>query len=86
MRFELSEHAKRKLMERSIPEAAVGAVLSAPDAVIPQDEELTIYQSQLDLGSGTMWLVRVVVNDKLDPPVIVTAYATRDLGRYRRHP
>jgi CRISPR/Cas system type I-B associated protein Csh2 (Cas7 group RAMP superfamily) len=49
---------------------------------IPRD--FGLYQSQIDFGGGRMYLLRAIVNDALDPAVVITAYRTRNIQKYCR--
>jgi hypothetical protein len=83
MRFTLTDHAKLEMDRRGIPASVVEHVLNDPEQVVMQDEELNVYQSVVDLD-GRMWLIRVVVNDKVDPAVVVTVYRTARIRSYWR--
>ena len=45
-----------------------------------------VYQSRVDFGSGETYLVRAIVDDTLDPPVVITAYRTSKIDKYWRQP
>jgi len=40
------------------------------------------YQSQLDFGGGRVFLLRVIVDDTIDPAVVVTVYRTKKIAKY----
>jgi hypothetical protein len=60
--------------------------LRNPQQTLQQDEEITIYQSQMDFGTGKLYLLRVFVNITLDPAVIVTVYRTSQIKKHWRNP
>lgn len=42
------------------------------------------YQSLVDFGGGKTYLLRVMVNETVDPAVVVTAYRTSKIKKYWR--
>jgi hypothetical protein len=69
---------------RKIPQEIVEQVLTRPQQIIPQDPGKKIYQSQLDCGDGKIFLVRVIVADEIDLPVVVAVYRTKKITKYWR--
>ena len=55
----------------------VEAVLAAPEQQVPGYAGCLVCQSRVGL-----FLVRVVVEPDRDPPEVVTAYRTSDVGKY----
>jgi hypothetical protein len=86
MNFRLSNHALEEVQKRKIPISFVETVLKNPQQTIQQNEEITIYQSQLDFGTGKLYLLRVFVNITVDPAVAVTVYRTSQIQRYWSKP
>ncbi len=86
MNFRLSNHALEEVQKRKIPISFVETVLKNPQQTIQQDEEITIYQSQLDFGTAKLYLLRVFVNITVDPAVAVTVYRTSQIQRYWSRP
>jgi len=41
------------------------------------------FHSRVDIG-GKQYLLRVMVNESVDPPVVVTAYRTNKIAKYWR--
>jgi hypothetical protein len=70
---------------RQIPLAVVESVLESPDQIVPERGVVSAYQSKLDIG-GKIFLVRVLVDDSVDPAVVLTAYRTTKIDRYWRQP
>jgi uncharacterized protein DUF4258 len=81
VRYTLSAHAREEIERRRIPLALVEAALEKPDQVVAGRGVLKVYQSKCDIG-GKMFLLRVIVDDALDPAVVVTAYRTTKLEKY----
>lgn len=44
------------------------------------------YQSIMDIGLGKDYLVRVIVNDTIDPAKVITVYRTSKISKYWRQP
>ena len=81
MRYRLSTHAQDEIERRKIPQALVESVLESPDQIVPERGILKAYQSRRDM-SGKMFLVRVIVDDTVDPAVVVTVYRTTKIEKY----
>ena len=86
VRFRLSRHAENEVTERRIPQTALQAVLESPQQVVPAHGGLLAYQSQFELRPGKMYLVRAIVAEDSDPPVVVTVYRTSKIAKYWRRP
>jgi hypothetical protein len=85
MKFRLSDHAQQELERRKIPMPLVEEVLERPQQVIPERAGKRAYQSKQSIG-GKMFLVRVIVDDTVDPAVVVTVYRTTKIEKYWRTP
>lgn len=86
MNFQFSNHALEEIQKRNIPIALIEAVLRSPQQTLKQSEEIAIYQSQLDFGTGKLYLLRVFINITIDPPLVVTVYRTSKIQKYWRNP
>lgn len=82
MDFRLSNHAQTAMIEEKIPYLVIQSAMSAPEQVVEEDG-LKVYQLRID-RSGETQLLRVYVNDKVSPVVIVTVYATSKISKYWR--
>ena len=60
-------------------------VLQAPEQKVPEVDDITCYQSRVEIG-GKLNLLRVMVNETVNPPVVVTVYRTNKISRYWRTP
>jgi len=84
MDFRLSRDAEWEMTRRSIPRAMVLAVMMHPEQRLADESRMGrwIYQSRLRFEDGKMVLLRVVVDEEEQPPVIITAYRTRKIEKY----
>lgn len=84
MSFRVSRHAREEAARRSIPAELMDAVLSAPEQIAPAAGGDKAYQSKVDFGGGRIFLLRVIVDDRVSPPVVVTVYRTSKIDKYWR--
>ena len=75
MKYILSRHVLQEIERRAIPLALLEAVLQKPDQIVPERGAAKAYQSKCEIG-GKMFLLRVIVDDSVDPARVVTAYRT----------
>ena len=85
MRFHFSKHVNEELERRKIPRPLMDQVLQAPEQKVPEVEDITCYQSRVEIG-GKLNLLRVMVNETVNPSVVVTVYRTNKISRYWRKP
>jgi len=76
MNFQLSRHAQEEIERRQIPRSFLESVLDDPEQVVDGRAGKKIYQSRMDFGKGTIFLLRVAVAHDVTPPPMVTAYRT----------
>jgi hypothetical protein len=84
MNFRLSRHAEWEMARRGIPLELVQTVMDGPEQRVV-DESRTgrwIHQSRLRFENGKMYVLRVVVDDEEQPPVIITVYRTSKIEKY----
>jgi hypothetical protein len=86
MTFRYSHHAETELVLRRIPRAMVDAVLEQPQQIVPERPPKKAYQSQVDVGDGRIMLLRAIVDDAVEPAVVVTVYRTSKISKYWRQP
>jgi len=84
--FKLSKHAGDELVLRNISRDLLDSVLNHPQQVVPERGSKKAYQSQLDFGDDRILLLRAIVNDSIDPAVVVTVYRTSKINKYWRQP
>ena len=86
MNFRFSNHALEEMEKRKVPISFVETVLENPQQTLQQDEEITIYQSQMDFGTGKLYLLRVFINITIDPAIVVSVYRTSQIKKHWRNP
>ena len=84
MTFELSPHARDEIARRAIPLNLLESVLQNPQQVVSERIGRKAYQSQLDFGTGKIFLLRAIVEDAVDPANVVTVYRTGKIAKYWR--
>jgi hypothetical protein len=82
MNYRFSRHAEEEMAWRGIAAEMVRDVLAMPQQVADDPSGCKVYQSQLDFGTGTPYLLRVFVNPTVDPAVVVTVYRTSKIAKY----
>ena len=82
MNFRFSKHAESELVLRQIPREFVEAVLRQPQQIVPERPPKKAYQSQVDFGGGRIFLLRVIVDDTVEPAMVVTVYRTTKINKY----
>lgn len=86
MKFRLSRHALEEIERRGIPRDLLDQVLQNPQQILPERDGKKIYQSQVRFGGSKLFLLRAIVNDAVDPAVVVTVYRTSKIEKYWRQP
>ena len=66
---------------RGIPLTVVEVVLAAPQQKVPGYGNIVCYQSQVNINQKA-YLVRVMVNETVSPPTVVTVYRTSKISKY----
>lgn len=84
MEFEISRHAQEEMDRRGIPLNWVETILQNPQQVVDGYGQKKAYQSIIDMGTGKNYLVRVAVNDSVNPAKVVTVYKTSKIKKYWR--
>ncbi len=84
--FILTIHAIAEAGRRGIPLEVVRAVASAPEQIVDGYGGLRVHQSRVEFDGGRKYLVRVVVNDSVEPGRVVTVYRTTKIQKYWRTP
>lgn len=85
MRFNFSKHVREEMKKRKIPQTLLEQVLQAPEQKVPEVDEITCYQSRVQIGEK-LFLLRVMVNEMVSPCVVVTVYRTSKIRKYWREP
>ena len=82
MNFRFSKHAESELVLRQISREFVEEVLRQPQQIVPERPPKKAYQSKVDFGGGKVFLVRVIVDDTVEPAMVVTVYRTTKINKY----
>ena len=69
---------------RSIPLNLLESVLESPQQIVSERGGKKAHQSQLDFGSVKIFLHRAIVDQTVDPPIVVTVYRTSKITKYWR--
>ena len=85
MKFHFSNHLTEEIEKRKLPKELIERVLQAPEQKTPEVDNITCFQSQVEIG-GRRCLLRVIVNETVDPHVVVTEYRTTKITKYWRKP
>ena len=83
-RHTLSSHVLQEMARRGVLREVVEDILAQPEQVVAGRDNRTIYQSRLDKEEEKTYLVRVVVDEQIDPPVVITVYRTSKVQKYWR--
>ncbi len=84
MRYRISRHAQTEMERRGISLSLVESVLDHPQQIMLERDGRKAYQSQVDFGSGKIFLLRVIVADDINPTVVITVYRTSKIEKYWR--
>ena len=80
MNYFFSQHALEQMKARTISKETVENILTKPDQITIH-EDLTVFQG-LEKGDKTLFLIRVFLNMRKTPNVIVTVYRTSKISKY----
>lgn len=80
--YRLSNHAIKQISDREIPIELLEQVLDSPDQVLPQDDRSRIYQSKFIGANYKTYLLRVFVNDSVEPITVISVYLTSKITKY----
>ncbi|HYA02932.1 MAG TPA: DUF4258 domain-containing protein [Syntrophobacteria bacterium] len=84
MRFRFSRHALSEMERRGVSVLLVESVLQEPQQVVLAYGQTKAYQSRIEFGEGKVYLVRAIVDETVDPPMVITVYRTSKIGKYWR--
>ena len=86
MDVRLTRHAEEEMSRRGIPRNLVEAVVRDPQQIVPAAGGRKAYQSKVDFGGGRMLLLRAIVDDRIDPALVITVYRTSKIEKYWSKP
>jgi hypothetical protein len=81
MSFILTDHARLEAQRRQIPLAWIETTMARPEQIAAGTNGRKISQSRI-VADGRAYLIRLVVEDWHQPPVIVTVYRTSKVEKY----
>ncbi len=85
MDFILTDHARKEAQRRQIPLEWMEATLARPEQIMPGLNNRKVYQSRI-VADGKTYLVRLIVEDWHQPPVVITVYRTSKIEKYWGQP
>jgi hypothetical protein len=74
------------MIRRGISAELLGQIIQSPQQIVPESMGRKAYQSVIDFKTGKKFLVRVIVEDENDLPIVVTVYRTSKIHKYWRMP
>ncbi|MCU7242911.1 MAG: DUF4258 domain-containing protein [Microcystis sp. M49629_WE12] len=83
MNFILSPHAEEKIIQRQISLKILQDILNNPEQILEEDG-LKVYQGTFVAINNKTYLLRIYINDLVEPQKIVTLYVTSKLRKYRQ--
>ena len=83
MNFVISRHAREEMTRRLISQNVLGPILQNPEQVITEKYGCKAYQPRVNF-KGKLFLVRAIVNDAVDPAIVITVYRTSKISKYWR--
>jgi len=84
MGFQISGHALEEMKRRNLSRDLVENILKEPQQIVDEYGNKKAFQSVIKFGTGKDYLVRVIVNDTLEPAKVVTVYRTSRIKKYWR--
>ena len=83
MKYHFSKHCTEEIERRNLKKELIEQVLQSPEQKTAESGNITCLQSRLKIGEKH-YLLRVMVNETVDPPVVVTVYRTTKITKYWR--
>ena len=77
--YQLSEHARRRIERRHIRPEWLELALQSPDRVEPDTRDAALRHALKAIAEMERRVLRVVYNDSVKPPRVVTAHFDRRL-------
>ena len=82
--FIFSTHVLAEMARRGITKALVIEIINNPEQVAPGRNQRSIFHSRFTFGEEKPYLVRVIIDETVDPAVIITVYRTSKVHKYWR--
>jgi len=84
MNYIFSQHSLDRLVERQISMELAKEVIENADEVVENEDGLTVFQALKVFPNGKNYLVRVYVNEEVDPSLVVTVFRTSNIKKYSK--
>lgn len=81
MDYILTDHARNEAQRRLIRPEWIASTMLQPEQVTSGANNRKVYQSRI-VADGKAYLIRLIVEDWRQPPVIVTVYRTSKIEKY----
>jgi hypothetical protein len=81
--FILSHHAEEKIIQHQISLKILQEIINNPEQILEEDG-LKVYQGTFVAINTKTYLLKIYINDLVEPQKIVTLYVTSKLRKYRR--
>lgn len=81
MEYRLTDHAELEMQRRQVPREWVESVMNTPEQIVVGFGKRKVYQGRVS-ANGKTYLLRLIVEDWHQPPVIVTVYRTSKIEKY----
>ncbi|MBX3165365.1 MAG: DUF4258 domain-containing protein [Bacteroidetes bacterium] len=80
MSIVLSKHAKQQISLRGVSEEIVWSILHSSNFFGTEDG-LSVYHGTIS-ENNKMYLIRIFVNERVNPNLVVTVYKTSKINKY----
>ena len=84
MKFTFSAHALQECDRRGIRLDIAQSVLNNPQQIVPEKFGRQVYQSQIVFEKDRSFLLRIVVDTRVKPYMVITVYRTSKIDKYWR--
>lgn len=81
MKITFSRHARERMAQRNIAEEQILIALDKPDSVTSYNDK-TVYQAFITGREEKTYLLRIFVNENVNPAKVITVYKTSKLDKY----
>jgi hypothetical protein len=85
VKYMISRHARLEMERRGISSELLDHILQEPQQIVPEMTGKKAYQAIIDFAEKN-FLIRAIVAETVDPPIVVTVYRTSKIHKYWRMP
>jgi hypothetical protein len=85
MEYTIHSHALEAMIERDVSIEILDAVMQHPDQILQQPNGRTVFQSRMENSGKKLRLLRVIVDMKENPPLVITVIPTSQFTKYWRN-